>query len=241
MRCPQCQLDNPSSMNFCGGCGASLTGLCRACGSENPKEFHYCGTCGSRLGAAELPAAPLETQSDSEDDAERRQLTVMLCDLVDSTELSERLDPEDLRDIVRRYQQSLSEVVAAFGGHVAQYLGDGVLVYFGFPVAHEDDARRAALAAVQIMAAVARIDATLDVQLRLRIGLHTGPVVAGDVGGRGRTERLAVGQTPNIAARVQTLAAPGEVLLTEGTRALVGDAVSPRPSASASSAASRRR
>ena len=225
MRCPQCQFDNPSSMIFCGGCGASLTGLCRACGSENPKGFRYCGTCGSQLGAAKLPAAPLETQGDGEDDAERRQLTVMLCDLVDSTELSERLDPEDLRDIVRRFQQSLGEVVAAFGGHVAQYLGDGVLVYFGFPVAHEDDACRAALAAVQIMASVARIDATLDVQLLVRIGLHTGPVVAGEVGGGGRTERLAVGQTPNIAARVQSLAAPGEVLLTEGTRALVRDAV----------------
>jgi class 3 adenylate cyclase/tetratricopeptide (TPR) repeat protein len=212
-------------MNFCGGCGASLTGLCRACGSQNPKGFRYCGACGSRLEAVEAPGPPPDTPGGDEDDAERRQLTVMLCDLVDSTELSERLDPEDLRDIVRRYQRALGEVVTAFEGHVAQYLGDGVLVYFGFPVAHEDDARRAALASVEIMAAIARLDTALDVPLQLRIGLHTGPVVAGDVGARGRTERLAMGQAPNIAARVQALAAPGEVLLTESTWALVGDAV----------------
>ena len=226
MRCTKCQYDNPPSVRFCGGCGASFAGRCGGCGGENPQGFKFCGTCGLQLSAGDGPPSHDDVRGDAVDDAERRHLTVLFCDLVGSTELSERLDPEDLRDIVRRYQQVVADVVAAFGGHVAQYLGDGMLVYFGFPVAQEHDAHRAALASLDIIAAIARLDTELDISLTVRIGLHTGPVIAGDVGARGRKERLALGPTPNIAARVQSQAAPGEVLLTEDTRAIIGDAVS---------------
>jgi class 3 adenylate cyclase len=227
IRCAKCRFENLSSMSFCGGCGAALVSGCRGCGSENPSNFTFCGTCGLQLAPAQSPPpAHDKAPTDHTDNAERRQLTVMFCDMVDSTALSERLDPEDLRDIVCRYQQVVADVVAAYGGHVAQYLGDGMLVYFGFPVAQEHDAHRAARASVDIIAAVARLDSELDISLKVRIGLHTGPVVTGDVGARGRTERLALGQTPNVAARVQSQAAPGEVLLTEDTLAIVGDAIS---------------
>jgi len=226
LRCPKCHFESLASTSFCGGCGAALVSVCGGCGSENPAKFSFCGVCGLPLAQAQSPPSQDEVQSDRADNAERRQVTVLFCDLVDSTEASERLDPEDLRDIVRRYQQVVADVVLAFGGHVAQYLGDGVLVYFGFPVAQEHDARRAALAGLEILAGVTRLSSELDVALGVRIGLHTGLVVAGDVGARGRTERLALGTTPNVAARVLSQAAPGEVLLTEDTLAIVGDAVS---------------
>ena len=227
MRCTTCEYDNPPSVRFCGACGAPFAQSCDNCGSENPPDFKFCGNCGLRLKNAgkTTPRNDIHT----EDHAERRQLTVLFCDLVNSTELSEQLDPEDLRDVVRRYQQVVADVVAAMGGHIAQYLGDGVLIYFGFPVAHEDDARRAALASLDIITAIDRLDAELGISVRVRIGIHTGPVVAGDVGAHGRTERLALGQTPNIAARVQSLAAPGEVLLTQDTLAIIGDSVPVTP------------
>ncbi len=214
-------------MSFCGGCGVALSIVCSGCGSETPPNSKFCGACGAQLGSARtLPTASGKARSDETDHAERRQLTVMFCDLVESTALSEQLDPEDLRDVVQRYQQVVGDVVGGYGGHVAQYLGDGILVYFGFPVAHEHDAHRAALASLDIITAIARLDSELDFPMKVRIGLHTGPVVTGNVGARGRTERLALGQTPNVAARVQSQAAPGEVLLTEDTLSIIGDAIS---------------
>ena len=157
--------------------------------------------------------------------AERRQITVVFCDLVGSTALSERLDAEDLRDLVRSYQATAAEQVRRYAGHIAQYLGDGLLIYFGFPSAHEDDASRAVHAALEIVAAVKRLNIRLQkshgVQLALRIGVHTGSVVAGDIGSGQQIEQLAVGLTPNIAARVQSLAQPDQVLVSETTRALV--------------------
>ncbi len=195
-------------MSFCGGCGVALSIVCSGCGSETPPNSKFCGACGAQLGSARtLPTASGKARSDETDHAERRQLTVMFCDLVESTALSEQLDPEDLRDVVQRYQQVVGDVVGGYGGHVAQYLGDGILVYFGFPVAHEHDAHRAALASLDIITAIARLDSELDFPMKVRIGLHTGPVVTGNVGARGRTERLALGQTPNVAARVQSQAA----------------------------------
>lgn len=150
--------------------------------------------------------------------AERRQLTVMFCDLVDSTPLSAALDPEDLREIVREYQQLVAGVAEKYGGHVAQYLGDGVLIYFGFPVAHEDDGRRAVSSALGIIGGVQHLSERVAqrhrVTLSLRIGVHTGPVVVGEIGAGRRLEQLAMGETPNIAARVQSLAAPNTVLIT---------------------------
>ena len=158
--------------------------------------------------------------------AERRQLTVMFCDLVGSTQMSERLDPEDLREVIRAYQESAAQVIERFGGHIAQYLGDGLLVYFGHPLAHEDDAQRAVRAGLGIVAAMTDLSARLmkktQVRLSVRIGIHTGVVVVGEVGGGARHEQLALGDTPNLAARLQSLAEVGSVVLSEHTRQLAG-------------------
>src|SRR5262249_39068708 len=148
-------------------------------------------------------------------DAERRQLTVMFCDIVDSTPLSGQLDPEDLREVVRAYQQVCSEVITRFDGHIAQLLGDGLLVYFGYPVAHEDDPQRAVRTGLGILDALAHLNARLHqdkgVQIAVCIGVHTGLVVVGQMGSRGRHEQLALGETPNIASRIQGLAASGTI------------------------------
>jgi TOMM system kinase/cyclase fusion protein len=167
---------------------------------------------------APLPTAPPPP------DAERRQLTVMFCDLVDSTKLSGQLDPEDLRDIVRAYQQVCADVITQFDGHIAQLLGDGLLVYFGYPQAHEDDAQRAVRAGLGILAAMGALNSRLQqqgIQLGVRIGIHTGLVVVGEMGGAGHQEQLALGETPNIAARIQGLAAPNTVAISAATSRLV--------------------
>jgi class 3 adenylate cyclase/tetratricopeptide (TPR) repeat protein len=153
--------------------------------------------------------------------AERRQLTVMFCDLVGSTALSARLDPEDLRDIFGAYHSAVAEVVGNFDGFVAKYMGDGVLVYFGYPQAHEDDAERAVRAGLAVIEAVGRLQA--PELLQVRIGLATGLVVVGDLIGEGAArERTVVGETPNLAARLQALAEPDAIVIADSTRRLVG-------------------
>jgi class 3 adenylate cyclase/tetratricopeptide (TPR) repeat protein len=158
-------------------------------------------------------------------EAERRQLTVMFCDLVGSTDLSGKLDPEDLREVVRAYQETTAEVIHRYEGHIAQYLGDGLLIYFGFPVAHEDDAQRAIYTGWGIPEAMAtlntRLQADYGIQLALRIGIHTGPVVVGEMGGGGRHENLALGETPNIAARLEGLAKSNSTVISPATAQLV--------------------
>jgi class 3 adenylate cyclase len=156
-------------------------------------------------------------------DAERRQLTVVFCDLVGSTELSARLDPEDLREVISGYHRAVAEVVAGFDGFVAKYMGDGVLVYFGYPSAHEDDAERAVRAGLGVIDAVGGLDVR-SVKLHARVGIATGLVVVGDLIGEGSAqEQSVVGATPNLAARLQALAAPDAVVIAAGTRRLVGD------------------
>ncbi|MGQ0546918.1 MAG: AAA family ATPase [Betaproteobacteria bacterium] len=155
--------------------------------------------------------------------AERRQLTVMFADLVGSTALSGRLDPEDLRKVIRSYQGVVAAEVARYEGHLAQYLGDGALAYFGYPAAHEDDAERAVRAALAILETVAGLRAPGGEPLAARIGVATGLVVVGDLlGEHGARERAVVGETPNLAARLQGLAAPGQAVVSERTRALLG-------------------
>jgi class 3 adenylate cyclase/predicted ATPase len=162
-------------------------------------------------------------------EAERRQLTVMFCDLADSTKLSRQLDPEDLREVVRAYQATATEVIHQYEGHMAQYLGDGLLIYFGWPVAHEDDAQRAAHAGLGIVEAITtnlnpRLEQEKGVQLAVRLGIHTGPVVVGEMGGGGRHENLATGETVNIAARLEGLAASNTVMISNVTARLLRDA-----------------
>src|SRR6266446_6967133 len=159
-------------------------------------------------------------------DAERRQLTVLFCDLVDSTVLASQLDPEDLRAVVRAYQEACAKVIARFEGHIAQYLGDGLLVYFGYPLAHEDDAQRAVRAGLGIIEALGQLNTRLaqerGVHLAVRLGIHTGLVVVGEVGGGTRQEQLALGETPNLAARLQGMAAPNTLVISAATLQLLG-------------------
>jgi class 3 adenylate cyclase len=165
------------------------------------------------------PAAPPSP------DAERRQLTVLFCDLVDSTMLASRLDPEDLRAVVRAHQATCAEVIQRFDGHIAQYLGDGLLVYFGYPQAHEDEAQRAVRSGLGMAKAMGTLNTRLErahgVRLGVRLGIHTGLVVIGEIGSGGRQEQLALGETPNIAARLQGLAAPDTVVVSEATAHLI--------------------
>src|SRR6516165_5353353 len=156
-------------------------------------------------------------------EAERRQLTVMFSDLVGSTELSTRLDPEDLREVIASYHRAVAEVVAGFDGLVAKYMGDGVLIYFGYPQAHEDDAERAVRAGLGVIEAVGRLDVK-SVELQARVGIATGLVVVGDLIGAGSAqEQSVVGETPNLAARLQASADPDAAVIAAGTRRLVGD------------------
>src|SRR4029077_4373329 len=158
-------------------------------------------------------------------EAERRYVTVLFSDLVGSTALSAHIDPEDLRDVISAYQRCVAETVHRFGGFVAKYMGDGVLAYFGYPEAHEDDPQRAVRAGLDIVRAIESLDTGValaeGMEVRVRVGIHTGLVVFGEVGGGARHERLALGETPNLAARIQALAAPGAVLSSATTQRLV--------------------
>jgi class 3 adenylate cyclase len=175
-------------------------------------------------GALITTPAPKEVPSSSAlPSAERRQLTVIFCDLVGSTALSSSLDPEDLRDIIGAYHRCVADVVARFDGVVAKYMGDGVLIYFGYPRAHEDDAERAVRAGLGFIDAVGRLDVK-SVKLQARVGIATGLVVVGDLIGEGSAqEQSVVGETPNLAARLQALAEPDAVVIAANTRRLVGD------------------
>jgi class 3 adenylate cyclase/predicted ATPase len=172
---------------------------------------------------AEPPAEP-PTEHRSPD-AERRQLTVMFCDLVDSTKLSSQLDPEEYREVVRAYQSACTEVIQRFEGHVAQLLGDGLLVYFGYPQAHEDDPHRAVRTGLGILAAMGDLNQGLQqakgIHLAIRIGVHSGLVVVGAMGGAGRYESLALGEVPNVCSRIQGLAEPNTILISAGTYRLI--------------------
>src|SRR5262249_40983950 len=150
----------------------------------------------------------------------------LFCDLVDSTVLANQLDPEDLREVVRAYQETCAKVIARYEGHIAQYLGDGLLVYFGYPLAHEDDAQRAVRAGLGMVEAMRGLNTRLEqdggVQLAVRLGVHTGLVVVGDVGGGTRQEQLALGETPNLAARLQGIAMPNTLVISAATFHLLG-------------------
>src|SRR5215468_2139907 len=173
--------------------------------------------------AAEEPSAVPASVSATTAEAERRQLTVMFCDLVGSTALSARLDPEDLRAVIGAYHHCVAKVIGRGGGFVAKYMGDGVLAYFGYPRADEHDAERAVRAALKLVEKVAGLDTVAATPLQLRVGIATGLVVVGDLVGSGEAqERGVVGETPNLAARLQALAEPGAVVIAPGTRRLTG-------------------
>jgi TOMM system kinase/cyclase fusion protein len=208
---------------------------------ENGDVLVWTGDTGTTSTPAQQSPQPVQPSAHQEDgfapvkspaaesrtsDAERRQLTVLFCDLVDSTALASQLDPEELREVVRAYQEACAKVIARFEGHIAQYLGDGLLVYFGYPRAHEDDAQRAVRAGLGMIEALGQLNTRLaqerGVQLAVRLGCHTGLVVVGDLGGGTRQEQLAVGETPNLAARLQGMAAPNTLVISAATCQLLG-------------------
>ncbi|MBV9982078.1 adenylate/guanylate cyclase domain-containing protein [Bradyrhizobium sp.] len=167
------------------------------------------------------PAAQIGNKQAPQQGAERRQLTVMFCDLVGSSALSVRLDPEDLRTVISAYQGAIADVIAKSDGVIARYMGDGVLAHFGFPQAHEDDAEQAIRAGLALVDTIAKLKTDIGTALQVRVGIATGMVVVGDVIGEGVTkEQEVVGETPNLAARLQSLAMPGTVLICENTRRL---------------------
>jgi class 3 adenylate cyclase len=242
MECPRCRAENREGARFCRECGAPFGAVCSSCGATAQAGSKFCDNCGTSLAAAPGPGSERagldRAQAGTAEDvveiagtskvpaeAERRQLTVLFCDLVGSTELAGQLDPEDLRAVVRAYQEAAAAIIQQYAGHIAQYLGDGLLVYFGYPTAHEDDARRAVHSGLGIVEAIATLNTRLmeqyAVQLAVRLGIHTGPVVVGVMGGGGRHEHLALGETPNIAARLEGLAPANGVVISAVTARLV--------------------
>jgi class 3 adenylate cyclase len=207
--------ENATTRRFCAQCGAALPSHCPVCGFENETAARFCGSCGKPIGEVAAPAPATVPAPPSTDGAERRQLTVMFCDLVGSTALSGRFDPEDLRDIIGAYHHAVAEVVTGCDGFVAKYMGDGI--YFGYPHAQEDDAERAVRCALAIVDSVTGLE--LAEKLQTRLGIATGVVI---VGGEAH-EHDVVGETPNLAARLQSLAEPNAVLIDENTRRLVGE------------------
>ena len=222
MICQSCGFDNSKDARFCGMCGSSLGLHCPRCGKENPSGYKFCGHCGAPIGeegerSEGSPHVATGRAADASDaSAERRQMTVMFCDLVGSTALAERLDPEELHGVIREYQASCDRIIAAYEGYIARYMGDGILTYFCYPKAHEDDAVRAVRAGLEI----ARKMQTLG--LPIRIGIHTGLVVVDEMKAGDRLiETGIVGRTPNIAARLQSVASPDTVLMSSETYRLV--------------------
>src|SRR5436190_7720860 len=211
--CATCGRSNASDAAFCASCGAPVNArACTVCGRPAQPGDRFCAGCGARLDAPDAVGA-----------GERRHLTVMFTDLADSTRRAGELDPQDMRDLSRAYQAACAEAIARHSGYPAHYMGDGILAYFGFPEAHEDDARLAVAAGLAIVEAAAGLRARMGrADIAVRVGLHTGEVVVAAMGtGDRRQEHDVVGETPSVAARLQTAARPGSVIISEATRVLV--------------------
>lgn len=221
IRCPSCNAPNPGHANFCGNCGEALTAapvpVCAHCAAEMPREARFCLSCGQPTGYPSLEAG-LPT-------GERRHVTALFCDLVDSTPLSQRLDPEEFSAVIAAFQECCAAVVENYLGHVAAYLGDGILASFGYPHAHDNDAQLAVRAGLGIVEQLAQLNQSVEaehgVQLAVRVGIHSGPVVVADMNGRRGKESPLLGSTINIAARFQSVAEPNSVVISGDTIRLV--------------------
>ena len=237
MQCPRCQHVNPAGTKFCGECAAPLTALCESCGATNPPGNKFCGQCGGslqRAAVAKAPAPHAYTPKHLADtiltskvalEGERKQVTVLFCDIVESSRLAERLDPEAMHEVMDRALRLMAEAVHRYEGTVNQFLGDGLMALFGAPVALEDHAFRGVQAALAIRETLSGYSEQLTrergVDLRLRLGLNTGLVVVGRIGDDLRMDYTAVGDTTHLASRVQSIAEPGTILITEATHRLV--------------------
>jgi class 3 adenylate cyclase/tetratricopeptide (TPR) repeat protein len=223
MRCPSCMAENVATRRFCSQCGAPLPSPCPGCGFENEASAKFCGGCGKPIGEAAAPTSVTAPPAPRTDGAERRQLTVMFCDLVGSTALASRLDPEDLREVIGAYHTCVAQTIGRYDGFVAKYMGDGVLVYFGYPRADEHDAERAVRAGLALVEAAGSLNTGVEAPMQVRVGIATGLVVVGDLIGQGAAqEQAVVGKTPNLAARLQALAQPGTLIIAESTRRQIG-------------------
>ena len=232
MRCFRCGTDCPAGMKFCGQCGAPLVATCPSCGTGNPPEHKFCGQCGAPLDPPGLsePVAPKPDTAKPEISGtistlpgEMKQVTVLFCDIVNSTPLTERLGPEGMRDLVSSFLESSLAEVHRYGGTAPQFRGDGFMALFGAPLTHEDHVRRALLAARGIQRALREDGDTADPEsseLAVRIGIHTGPVVFGPITENLPMEYTVIGDTANVAARLEQAAEPGTILISEAIQLL---------------------
>jgi class 3 adenylate cyclase len=239
MRCSRCGFENPAGMKFCGQCASPLSWPCPQCGFENPTGFAFCGQCATPL-TEPLPAASSQAPlsytprhlaekilaSRSALEGERKQVTVLFADVSGFTSISEQLDPEDVHQLMNRAFALMLEEVHRYEGTVNQFLGDGLMALFGAPIAHEDHAQRAVHAALGIQRVLqgyaAELQRTRGMAFRVRLGLNTGLVVVGSIGDNLRMDYTAVGDTTNVAARLQAAADPGRIVISEATHRLVG-------------------
>lgn len=233
MQCPSCHSARHGDNRFCPRCGAALALQCRRCAAANEPEARFCGNCGWAFPTAApltIPVAPRRRATEAPDAVfnrvERRSLTVMFCDLVNSTRLASSLDPEDTHLVICKFQRACAAVVRNHNGFVAQCMGDGVMIYFGYPRAREGDAERSVHAAMDLIASIKSLKIRLSkgpaLNIAIRIGIATGPVVVSGLNGAGGAAGQAVvGEPPNLAARLQGQAAPGTVIVAPGTRDLV--------------------
>lgn len=257
MKCAQCQFENPAGMKFCGQCGSKLALVCPKCGTEAPPGFKFCGECGSSLAAAPqpptavpapepergphrapAPAAQSYTpqhladkvlQSKAALEGERKQVTVLFCDLVSSTALADRIGPEAMHLLLNRFFELALGEIHRYEGTINQFLGDGFMALFGAPVAHEDHPLRAVLAALGVQRRLREdrndLGESLAMDIAVRMGVNTGWVVVGGIGDHLRMDYTAVGDTTNLAARLQSAAEPGTVLVSEATSRMLQGAM----------------
>ncbi len=214
--CYDCGEENFSDRKFCKNCGVALSRTCNSCYFANQVDAKFCGGCGHEIATTDV-APKVEAQ--------RRQLTIMFCDLVGSSNLAEKFDPEELRDLYHKFHSLVGEVIFKYEGFIAKYIGDGLLIYFGHPHAHEDDARRSILAGLDILEEINYLNVELfrahKINFKVRIGIHTGLVVIGKMGvGQASEENAVVGEAPNIAARIQAITMPNTVAISHHTHDL---------------------
>jgi class 3 adenylate cyclase len=216
MHCHICSAENPQTANFCIQCATALRRLCQKCGCESPSKARFCAQCAAPLDEAPVrpEAKPLDVPS-----GERRHLTVLFCDLVGSTAITAQLDPEEWRETVAGYHRAAAGAITRFDVHVAQYLGDGMMAFFGYPQAHDNDGERAARAGLAILDEIAKLNEQPGhAKLCARVGIDSGAVVVGKGAG---SEADVFGDTPNIAARIQAAAEPGTVWVSDRTHRLI--------------------
>jgi class 3 adenylate cyclase/tetratricopeptide (TPR) repeat protein len=218
MRCLNCRSENPTGARFCNQCGAPFGKICPKCAVENARDARFCSQCGASLE----PTRERHAESEPRErglEGERRHLTVLFCDLVGSTEIAAQLDPEEWRQVIASYHRAAAEAITRFGGYVAQYLGDGVMAFFGYPEAHDNNAERAVQAGLELLDSIAKLGGRpRRLKLAARVGIDSGAVVVGAGVGK---EADVFGEAPNIAARVQAAAESGTMLITDAVHRLV--------------------